>query len=58
MAIGAVLTIAGLVAAGTAPVMGTAAAARAATQQTLGGVLVVTGWALLAWGIHTFGRSG
>ncbi len=58
MALGALLTVVGLVIAGTAPVVGTTPAERAVTQPTVGGVLTLAGWALLAWGIHRFGRNG
>jgi hypothetical protein len=57
MALGAALTIAGLAVAGTAPVSGTAPATRVEAQQTAGGVAVVAGWVLLAWGTHRFGRD-
>jgi hypothetical protein len=55
---GAMATALGLAIAGTAPIMGTAGDTRTHTQQTAGGVTVLVGWALLAWGIHRFGREG
>jgi len=54
---GAVLTALGLAIATTAPVLGTPGADHTRTQQGLGGVIVLIGWAALAWGIHRFGRS-
>ncbi len=54
---GALATAAGLAAAGTAPIVGVGAVDRIEWQQTAGGVLVLFGWALLAYGIHRFGRS-
>jgi hypothetical protein len=50
--------VAGLALAGTAPVVGTAAVARVEAQQTLGGLVVLIGWAILVWAIHSFGRNG
>ena len=55
---GAAVTVLGVAIAGTAPIVGTDGASRTHAQQTLGGIVVVVGWALLAWGIHRFGRSG
>jgi hypothetical protein len=58
MTAGAVLTVLGIAVAGTAPVAPTAAMAGwVEGQQTTGGVMVVVGWAVLAWGIHRFGRD-
>jgi hypothetical protein len=37
--------------------VGTDGGSRTHTQQLVGGVVVVMGWALLAWGIHAFGRA-
>lgn len=54
---GAVVTIAGLAVAGTAPIVGVGTFSRIEGQQTVGGVLVLLGWALLVWGIHRFGRA-
>ena len=54
---GALTTAAGLAAAGTAPIVGVGAADRIECQQTTGGVLILLGWTLLAYGIHRFGRS-
>jgi hypothetical protein len=55
--IGAIVTAVGLAIAATAPVVGTAPATRVQPQQETGGVVVLLGWALLAWGIHRFGRG-
>ncbi|MGH7440750.1 MAG: hypothetical protein ACRENE_34090 [Polyangiaceae bacterium] len=57
VAAGAVATVLGIAVAGTAPVFGTGADGRAQTQQTMGGIVVLAGWALLAWGIHRLGRE-
>ena len=54
---GALVTVSGLAVAATAPIVGTGAAARIETQQNAGGLLVLAGWALLALGIHRFGRE-
>lgn len=58
LAAGAVATALGIAIAGTAPVVGTEGADRTHGQQMAGGVVVVLGWALLAFGIHRFGRAG
>jgi hypothetical protein len=55
--VGAVLAVVGLALAATAPVLGSGAGASAHVQQTAGGLIVVAGWAALAWGIHRFGRE-
>jgi hypothetical protein len=57
VAAGAVATVVGIAVAGTAPIFGTGADDRMQTQQTLGGVVTLAGWALLAWGIHRLGRA-
>ena len=57
VAAGAVATVVGIAVAGTAPIFGTGADDSAQTQQTAGGILTLTGWALLAWGIHRLGRE-
>jgi hypothetical protein len=57
LAAGALSTALGIAIAGTAPVVGTDGASRTHAQQLAGGVAVVLGWALLAWGIHRFGRA-
>ena len=57
LAAGALATVAGITIAATAPVVGTAPGDRVQTQQTAGGVVVLAGWALLAWGIHRLGRE-
>ena len=54
---GALATVAGLAVSGTAPIAGIGAVGRIEAQQTFGGVLVLLGWGLLAWGIHRFGRA-
>jgi len=54
---GVIVTAIGLAVAGTAPVTGTPGSTRTPTQQRAGGVVVVIGWALLAWGVHAFGRQ-
>ena len=54
---GAFATALGIAIAGAAPVVGTDGSSRTHTQQIVGGVVVVFGWALLAWGIHSFGRA-
>jgi hypothetical protein len=54
---GALVTASGLAVAATAPIVGTALAEPIETQQAAGGLLVVVGWALLAVGIHRFGRE-
>jgi hypothetical protein len=55
--VGAVFTAVGLGVAGTAHVGPAAATDAAHAQQLVGGVIVLAGWALLAWGIHRFGRE-
>jgi len=54
---GALVTVSGLAVAATAPIVGTGVAERIESQQSAGGLLVVAGWALLAFGIHRFGRE-
>ena len=54
---GALVTASGLAVAATAPIVGTRPADRVEAQQGAGGLLVVAGWALLALGIHRFGRG-
>jgi uncharacterized membrane protein YgdD (TMEM256/DUF423 family) len=49
--------VTGIGIAATAPVLGTAPADRVYAQQTVGGIILLAGWALLAWGIHRFGRE-
>ena len=55
---GSVLTTLGLVIAMTRPFMGTARHDRPTSQEIVGGVIVLVGWATLSWGIHRFGRAG
>jgi hypothetical protein len=57
LAAGAIVTVLGIAVAGTAPILGTEGSARTSAQQIAGGVVVVLGWALLAWAIHRFGRE-
>lgn len=57
LAVGAGLTALGIAITGTAPVLGTEGSSRTLAQQMAGGVVVLVGWALLAWGIHAFGRG-
>jgi hypothetical protein len=54
---GASVTVIGLAVAGTAPIVGVGAADRVQSQQAIGGIVVLVGWALLGWGIHRFGRE-
>jgi hypothetical protein len=54
---GAVVTLLGAAIAATSPVVGTTATYRIQAQQTVGGLAVIAGWALLAWGIHRLGRE-
>ena len=58
LASGILATALGIAVAATAPVLGTPGSDRTRTQELAGGVVVVLGWALLAWGIHRFGRAG
>lgn len=55
--VGAVLTLLGSAVAAMAPVVGTVGPERVRVQQTAGGVVLILGWALLAWGIHRLGRE-
>jgi uncharacterized membrane protein YidH (DUF202 family) len=55
IAFGAVAAAAGLAIAATAPIASGKDSASA--QQLLGGVVILGGWAALAWGIHRFGRA-
>jgi hypothetical protein len=57
LATGAVVTTLGLAVASTTPIVGAGSDARIQTQPLAGGVLVVVGWILLAWGIHRMGRQ-
>jgi hypothetical protein len=58
MALGALATVTGVVVAGAAPVPPAPGAEHSPMQQTAGGLVVLAGWASLAWGIHRFGREG
>jgi hypothetical protein len=51
------MTVSGLAVSSTAPIAGIGSVERIEAQQTLGGVLVLLGWGLFAWGIHRFGRA-
>ena len=55
---GALLTAVGLATAALVPVARAADAERLLLWQRAGGVMLLAGWAVLAWGIHRFGRSG
>lgn len=57
LAAGAAMTALGIAIAGTAPILGTEGSSRTLVQQLIGGVVVLTGWAVLGWGIHAFGRG-
>jgi hypothetical protein len=57
LSVGSLLTTSGLAIAATSPVVGTDGSERTHAQALLGGVFVVLGWAVLAWGIHQFGRD-
>ncbi len=54
---GAVATALGILVAATAPVLGTPGASRTRPQEFFGGLVTLVGWALLAWGIHRYGRA-
>jgi hypothetical protein len=54
---GALATALGVAITATAPVLGTPGAERTRPQELVGGLIVLAGWAMLAWGIHSFGRS-
>jgi hypothetical protein len=51
------MTVLGLAIAGTAPIASTAPNDQRSVQETVGGIVLLAGWALLAWGIHRFGRE-
>lgn len=57
VALGAIFTVTGLIAAATAPVAGTVGAERMQTQQSLGGAAALLGWLVLGWGVHKLGRE-
>jgi hypothetical protein len=57
LGIGATVTALGVALLATAPVLGTPGAGRTRPEELLGGIIVVVGWAVLAWGIHRFGRA-
>ena len=57
LAAGAIVSVLGIAAAATAPVLGTPGSDRTRPTQAVGGVGVLLGWGLLAWGIHRFGRG-
>jgi uncharacterized membrane protein len=54
---GAVVTVVGVAIAATAPIVGTQSVDRTQGQQTAGGIVVLGGWALLAWAVHRLGRE-
>jgi hypothetical protein len=54
---GALATALGVAITATAPVLGTPGAEHTRPQELVGGLIVLAGWAMLAWGIHSFGRS-
>ena len=56
--LGGALAAGGLAIAATAPLLARRQRAdRTHAQQLAGGIAVLSGWALLGWGIHRFGRS-
>lgn len=57
IAAGAAVTVLGIAIAGTAPILGTEGSSRTHAQQIAGGIVVLVGWALFAWAIHSFGRA-
>jgi hypothetical protein len=57
IAAGAFVTVLGIAIAGTAPILGTEGSSRTHAQQIAGGIVVLVGWAILAWAIHAFGRA-
>jgi hypothetical protein len=57
IALGAAATALGIFLAGATPIGRSSASERSAPQRGAGGVLVLVGWGLLAWGIHRFGRA-
>ena len=54
---GALVSALGIAIAATAPVLGTPGSDRTRTQEALGGLVVLLGWAALAWAIHRYGRA-
>ena len=58
LGIGAIATALGLGLAATAPVLGTPGSDRTRPLEFFGGLLVIAGWAVLAWAIHAYGRAG
>jgi hypothetical protein len=57
LALGAMFTVLGLAIGAASPVAGAEGSEHAHAQQRVGGVVVLVGWAALAWGIHRFGRE-
>jgi hypothetical protein len=57
LAFGALFTVLGLAIGTTSPVAGAEGSEHTQAQQLVGGVVVLVGWAALAWGIHRFGRD-
>ncbi len=54
---GALVSALGIAVAATAPVLGAPGSDRTRTQEALGGLVVLLGWAALAWAIHRYGRA-
>jgi hypothetical protein len=57
IALGALLVTSGLTIAATAPIPLTGSASRTDAQQLAGGLALLVGALVLAWGIHRFGRE-
>jgi len=57
LAIGGAATAFGLAVLATAPLTIGEPAAGARAREIVGGLSVVTGWLVLAWAIHRFGRE-
>jgi hypothetical protein len=57
LATGAILTALGLATAALLPIARADDAGRVIFWQRAGGVVMFVGWAVLAWGIHRFGRD-
>jgi hypothetical protein len=57
IAVGAAATVIGIFVAGATPIARTPGAEWTPLVQAVGGVVLLVGWLLLAWGIHRFGRE-
>jgi hypothetical protein len=57
LAAGAILTALGLAVAALLPIARADDADRVIFWQRAGGIVMFVGWAVLAWGIHAFGRD-